>query len=288
MRNSGITGMMRVSRRMAVLGTGLLVVLGLFLATAGRSLAALPEDPFAGLQPMSAADLSAHRGGFVTPSGLEINLGAHVRSTFDGEVVLETLVSFTPKGIEKKHSMPNLGNVAGGLPPGLSIRLDNSKGKQVVSVQQNSTEDNGTADGSTGADSGITITRSQSGGSAASSSGGSGGGGDAVASSSSQTGEITSAGTTTGGSLTVPDGFEGAVQEVDGGVLAALHQIDPENGRIGNLVAATAANHSVEQTLTLTMEISGWQDFQSALSANRLGSQLRRDFRAANIDALGD
>ena len=71
--------------------------------------AALPQDddPFAGVEVLGAAELAEKRGGFfVQGLGITLNLGANIRSSFNGLLVLETLVQFTGGATDVTHTIP--------------------------------------------------------------------------------------------------------------------------------------------------------------------------------------
>ncbi len=97
-----------LAARIRGLAAGALAALVLAIGGAGQASAALPDDPFAGLEPMNDFELGSLRGGMETPFGLHLNLGAHIRSLIDGQVVLETVVTVDLAGITTTHTLPNL------------------------------------------------------------------------------------------------------------------------------------------------------------------------------------
>lgn len=66
-------------------------------------------SPFDTLEPMSDEDLGEARGGFLTAGGVTFDFGAIVRTYVDGELALETRLTWTPTG-------PVTEQVAGSLP----------------------------------------------------------------------------------------------------------------------------------------------------------------------------
>lgn len=64
------------------------------LLTAGTA-AAAPATP-----PMPDAALAAQRGGLATPFGIDIGFGADVRTLVNGQLALETQLTWTPQGAQ--------------------------------------------------------------------------------------------------------------------------------------------------------------------------------------------
>ncbi len=105
--------------RRATLAGAAIVAIGVTGGGLNQSPAAIPDDPFAGLVPMTEAMLASRRGGISAPAvpfGLNINLGGNLTATIDGTVVLETVFTITDTVITA-HTLPNvtLPNF-GGLP----------------------------------------------------------------------------------------------------------------------------------------------------------------------------
>ncbi len=97
----GSWGQTRWPRRLTRFAGG--AVLALVLAVAGWSnvgKAAVPQDdPFADLEVLGAAEMAEKRGGFLDAAlGISLSLGANIRSSINGSLVLETLVQFTGSG----------------------------------------------------------------------------------------------------------------------------------------------------------------------------------------------
>lgn len=77
---------------------GASALLSVLLATGFRpSLPAVAaaSGPFAGLTRMSSAELAKAHGGFVTPGGLELNIGVQIQTSVNGQV-LTIAQSITP------------------------------------------------------------------------------------------------------------------------------------------------------------------------------------------------
>lgn len=118
----------------AALAAATLISFGMAIGSAGQASAALPDDPFAGLEPMNDFELGSLRGGMRTPFGLNLSLGARIRSLIDGQVVLETVVTFNPAGITRTSTLSNLGNLAAGISPEVTIAIGNTAGGPPVVV----------------------------------------------------------------------------------------------------------------------------------------------------------
>jgi hypothetical protein len=72
------------------------VAAGLLFAGTAHA-AAVQEDDLAGLETVADAELAGQRGGFLW-NGVSVSLGAHIRTYMNGELALETVVSWTPAG----------------------------------------------------------------------------------------------------------------------------------------------------------------------------------------------
>ncbi|WEK58119.1 MAG: hypothetical protein P0Y52_00855 [Candidatus Brevundimonas phytovorans] len=68
-----------------------------------------PVSPFDSLAPMSDEDLGDMRGGFLTAGGISFDFGAVVRTYVNGQLALETRLTWTPTG-------PVTEQVTGSLP----------------------------------------------------------------------------------------------------------------------------------------------------------------------------
>lgn len=91
-----------------MLATILSTIAGTAIAVQAAPLAAMPSSPsggppiarqdgLAGLEPLADEELAAQRGGFAW-QGVEIALGAEIRTYLNGELVLQTNVSWGPAG----------------------------------------------------------------------------------------------------------------------------------------------------------------------------------------------
>jgi hypothetical protein len=67
------------------------------LLGAGSPARAAENSDLAGLEPVADSELAGQRGGFLW-NGLTVNLGANIRTYLNGELALETMVSWTPAG----------------------------------------------------------------------------------------------------------------------------------------------------------------------------------------------
>jgi len=82
-----------------------------------RAAEADPSDQAGGLSAMSDAELGDMRGGILTPLGLEIGFGAEVRTYVDGQLALQTRLTWTDQGAVTER-LGDLGDVtATGAPP---------------------------------------------------------------------------------------------------------------------------------------------------------------------------
>ncbi len=100
--------------RPATLAGAAIVAIGVTGGGLNQSPAAIPDDPFAGLVPMSVAELASRRGGIgppAVPFDIEIHLGGNVRAVIDGTVVLESIFTITAAGVTTTHTLPNLANL---------------------------------------------------------------------------------------------------------------------------------------------------------------------------------
>ena len=68
--------------------------LGLLLAPAARA-----QEALEGLAPLSGEELSELRGGLLFAGGIAFDFGAVVRTTIDGQLALETRLTWTPDGV---------------------------------------------------------------------------------------------------------------------------------------------------------------------------------------------
>jgi hypothetical protein len=68
----------------------------LLIATAGGAMAATPA---LAREPMTDAQMSAQRAGFMTPMGFEVGLGANIRTYVDGSLAVETRLTWTEQGL---------------------------------------------------------------------------------------------------------------------------------------------------------------------------------------------
>jgi hypothetical protein len=65
---------------------------------AGAAPAFAASDELDDLEPVSDAELAQQRGGFAI-AGMEVSLGAEIRTFLDNQLVLQTNVSWTPTGV---------------------------------------------------------------------------------------------------------------------------------------------------------------------------------------------
>lgn len=97
----GRRGRTRWLTRLATIAGGVLLAAYLVVGWSNTSFAALPQedDPFADLEVLGAAEMAEKRGGFLDAAlGISLNLGANIRSSINGSLVLETLVKFSGAG----------------------------------------------------------------------------------------------------------------------------------------------------------------------------------------------
>ncbi len=92
----------------------------------------------------------------------------------------------------------------------------------------------------------------------------------------------------TGGQVVVPDGLVGVVLSDEGGATVALHRVDLVQNQIANIVIAGSPDHNVTQTLSLTFEIAGFGNLQSAIGFNRAVTAINDAARAAALNSLSD
>ncbi len=86
--------------RFATIAGGVLLMAYLVVGWSNTGIAALPQDdPFADLEVLGAAEMAEKRGGFLDAAlGISLDLGANIRSSINGSLVLETLVKFSGAG----------------------------------------------------------------------------------------------------------------------------------------------------------------------------------------------
>ena len=80
-----------------------LFTIGFLLPVAGWSGSGLTaisqEDPFAGVEVLGATEMAEKRGGFLDAAlGISLSLGANIRTTINGIMILETMVTFVSGG----------------------------------------------------------------------------------------------------------------------------------------------------------------------------------------------
>jgi hypothetical protein len=73
--------------------------LALFLTLAGGAFVATPA---LAREQLSDEQMDQHRAGFITPTGLEVGLGASVRTYVDGQLALETRLTWTEAGVTRE------------------------------------------------------------------------------------------------------------------------------------------------------------------------------------------
>ena len=105
--------------------------------------AAVPPDPFAGLERLSEGDLASRRGGF-TIFGMHVSLGAEVVAMMNGHEVLRTVALIDGSGINVQHTVPSVANlppefagltfVGSNAPPGVATApsVADATGNQIV------------------------------------------------------------------------------------------------------------------------------------------------------------
>ena len=110
--------LMKLVRR-ATLSGAAIVAIGVTGGGLNQSPAAIPDDPFAGLVPMTDASLASRRGGISAPAvpfGLNINLGGNLVARIDGTVVLTTVFTIadvvTAIHTVSAVTLPNFGDQA--------------------------------------------------------------------------------------------------------------------------------------------------------------------------------
>jgi len=99
-RPNGASGT-RLLARFATIAGGVLLAAYLIVGWSNTGFAALPQDddPFADLEVLGAAEMAEKRGGFLDAAlGIRLDLGANIRSSINGSLVLETLVKFSGSG----------------------------------------------------------------------------------------------------------------------------------------------------------------------------------------------
>ena len=99
---------------------------GLWLAAASAAAAAAP---------LSDPELAAQRGGIMTPTGLDIGFAANVRTYVDGQLALETRLTWTDKGPVTETTGALAGATAAGLPSGWSAVLPGLTGGSTQILQ---------------------------------------------------------------------------------------------------------------------------------------------------------
>ena len=95
-------------------GLAALAVATVLFAGSGTPRAALQGEVFAGLHPMSPAQLDTLRGGIARPAvpfGMKIHLGGRVTTTVNGTEVFQTVFNIDRTGIRRSAGLPALGNL---------------------------------------------------------------------------------------------------------------------------------------------------------------------------------
>lgn len=90
-----------------------------------------PVSPFDSLAPMSDDELGDMRGGFLTAGGVTFDFGAIVRTYVNGELALETRLTWTPTG-------PVTEQVAGSLPGWTPLTLGQVGGLDLTGLSPGS------------------------------------------------------------------------------------------------------------------------------------------------------
>ncbi|MFI4967042.1 MAG: hypothetical protein ACHP9T_16955 [Caulobacterales bacterium] len=96
----------------------------------------LAAAPAAGTPtPMSDADLADQRGGIMTPIGIDIGFAANVRTFVDGQLALETTLTWTDQGPVTGTTGALAAAPVAGLPGGLSALLPGLSGGSTQILQ---------------------------------------------------------------------------------------------------------------------------------------------------------
>ena len=106
------------------------LLVGLLLSRAEASMPSRGAEPFAEAPVFADVELVQMRGGFAAPFGLEIEFGVLTRTLIDGEMVFETMLSFSGDGV------PPIGPAALSsierAVPGLAISADKASDAGVM------------------------------------------------------------------------------------------------------------------------------------------------------------
>ena len=92
----------------------------------------LAADPFSEPAALSEPELSDMRGGILTPLGVEIGLGAEVRTYIDGQLALQTRLTWTDHGAVTEHVGDLSAVTATGLPDGWTATIPGMGGETQV------------------------------------------------------------------------------------------------------------------------------------------------------------
>lgn len=88
-----------LSRIVALFTVAFLMPVVLVAGWSGSGLTAISQDPFAGVEVLGATEMANKRGGFLDAAlGISLSLGANIRTSINGSLVLETLVNFASGG----------------------------------------------------------------------------------------------------------------------------------------------------------------------------------------------